>query len=527
MKLRVLRHSTSKGQLFRLILGAVAGLSCAAATVFAAVFVPDGGSLDAGSAVPAGLVAAAFLCWTLGWPLGPLFTGGADETLRPEYFALLPLSRRRLAAGLLVAAAVGVPGVVTLIAFTALPVLAARLGFGPFVVALPALALQFAFAVVLGRVVIGGLGAVLRSRRGRDLGALLTILLITFGWTLVFPLQSVIGQLATGGAPAFAALARALPSGWGVAAVEAAYRGDWLLAAAALAGLGALTGVLFLAWSALLTRRMTGRAWRGAARRDTRGRSTRWPGPLGTPSGAVLVKEMITWGRDSGRTLLLLIPVMVALANVVPRWLFEDDPVVNPYAGLLVATVACFTAGNCIALDGGAVWQTLVTPGASRPDVRGRQYAWLLVMSPVAVAMTAGFTAGAGDRLADAWPWALAALPAVLGAGSGLVLLQAVYVPYSAGDPRVASPLANNAKPTVVTFGVWVAVIPALALAAAPGVALAFAGQSLDRPALAWAGVPAGVVSGVLLAWWLGRIAYRRLSVRGPEVLAVAYRGHG
>ncbi|GIJ75461.1 hypothetical protein Voc01_103780 [Virgisporangium ochraceum] len=514
MKLRVLRHSTSRGQLFRLLLGALTGLACAAATVAAA-----GSGRHA-----AGLVAAAMLGWTLGWPIGPLFVGGADETLRPEYFALLPLPARRLAAGLLAVAAVGVPGAVTAVAVAAVPVLGARLGAGPFLVALPAAVLQFAFAVALGRAVTGGLGAVLRSRRGRDVGALLTILLITFGWTLLFPVLALADELAAGGATAVAATARALPTGWGVVAVEAADRGDWPLAAAALLGLGGLVGVLFLAWSALLARRLTGRAWRGTARAGATARPPRWRGPLGTPSGAVVVKELVTWTRDSGRTLVVLIPVMVVLANVVPRWVFENDVRVNPYAGLMLATVACFTAGNCLAADGGAVWQTLVTPGAARADLRGRQYAWLLVMSPPAVAMTVGFTAGAGDRLADAWPWALAALPAVLGAGSGLVVLQAVHVPYTVGDPRVVGPLVNSAKPTVVTFLVWAAVVPALAVAAAPAVAVAVAGRSLDASVVVWTGVPVGLATGVVLAWWLGRLAHRGLSARGPEVLAVAHR---
>jgi ABC-2 type transport system permease protein len=29
-----------------------------------------------------------------------------------------------------------------------------------------------------------------------------------------------------------------------------------------------------------------------------------------------------------------------------------------------------------------------------------------------------------------------------------------------------------------------------------------------------------GIAIGVVLAWWWGRIAYRRLTARGPEILA-------
>ncbi|TDE54557.1 hypothetical protein E1295_14910 [Nonomuraea mesophila] len=44
----------------------------------------------------------------LGWIIGPVFSGGGDETLRPEFFSLVGLPPARLAGGLLVSASVGV-----------------------------------------------------------------------------------------------------------------------------------------------------------------------------------------------------------------------------------------------------------------------------------------------------------------------------------------------------------------------------------------------------------------------------------
>jgi ABC-2 type transport system permease protein len=58
--------------------------------------------------------------WGLGWALGPTLFTGEDTTLRPEHFRSLPITTRRLAVGLLGASFVGVPVIVSLLAFTAL-----------------------------------------------------------------------------------------------------------------------------------------------------------------------------------------------------------------------------------------------------------------------------------------------------------------------------------------------------------------------------------------------------------------------
>ncbi|MGB6457228.1 MAG: hypothetical protein WBH47_22390 [Streptosporangiaceae bacterium] len=45
------------------------------------------------------------------------------------------------------------------------------------------------------------------------------------------------------------------------------------------------------------------------------------------------------------------------------------------------------------------------------------------------------------------------------------------------------------------------------------------AGTVLHNAPLRWAGVPVGVATGVVLYSWLGRLGYRRLVARGPELL--------
>jgi ABC-2 type transport system permease protein len=71
------------------------------------------------------LLAALYLGWLIGWAMGPIAVRGAGQGLRPEWFALLPVPPRRLAAGLLAASFVGAAPAITLVAFAALPVAAA------------------------------------------------------------------------------------------------------------------------------------------------------------------------------------------------------------------------------------------------------------------------------------------------------------------------------------------------------------------------------------------------------------------
>jgi ABC-2 type transport system permease protein len=86
-------------------------------------------------------------------------------------------------------------------------------------------------------VVVAALTATLSSRHGQELGGLLITVVIALasgGWSLAVVLAQ---QLAAGPGPALGAALRALPSGWGAVAVAAADRSDWLVMAAALAGL--------------------------------------------------------------------------------------------------------------------------------------------------------------------------------------------------------------------------------------------------------------------------------------------------
>ncbi|GAB3906023.1 hypothetical protein [Microbispora bryophytorum] len=474
MKVAMLRHAFRGTRAQTAGTGAVLGALLAAGTIYLAFTDPD-------------LLAAGYAVWLLGWILGPIFMGGGDETLRPEYFSLLGLSPRRLAAGLLVSAFVGVAPLVSLTALLGLLVAGVRLGVVNALVAVPAMALQLAVFVLLSKVSVAVVGLALRTRPGAIVSGLLNgAILAALGQIWVFFM--LFGQT---GVPA---VVWYLPSGWGLLAVQ----GEWW----ALGALALLALLLLGAWAALLSRRA------GAARPSTRGRR---PMRAATANGAIVAKELRTWSRDLVRnhqlTFALSYGVCFAASPLVLGW----DGML-PYAGPIFIVMAAAMTSNLYGTDGTALWLTLMTPSAS--DVRGRQLAWLSAHAPVAIVLTVAFTAVTGGP----WPLILALLPALLGGATGLVPLVSAYGLVPGTDPhrRAGNPLRTSEDDGGLTGLAYLMLALVLVTAVPAGLVAIWYG---------WAGVAVGVVTGVLCHWGFGLLAERRLRSQGPELLDIMRTG--
>ncbi|MEU7823159.1 hypothetical protein [Catellatospora sp. NPDC049133] len=506
MKLRVLANSTSGARAGGLLLGTVAGLALAVATLMLA-------GAEAGPALRADLFAAALAVWLFGWLLGPVYTGGGDDAIRPEQLALIPLPPLRVAVGFLAVSFVGVGPLISLVAFSALVVYAAGLGLAAFTVALVLVPLQLAMVVALSRLMLAAMALAVRSRLSAVLSALVNAgvnATLNQSWVLLW--AAVQFGLVDQGLPAgFSTLLRVLPSGWALVCLDAVARGDWPLAAAAGAGLVALPAAAVLIWSRLLLRRTTTRP---VHRGPRRGRT-----PLldrldaAGPVGSVAAKELRTWSRDLMRLHLRWFAIWFGL--VYTLWpLAIGWTGLLPWAGVVVAVLAAATSANLYGLDGTALWLTLVDPGTIRADVRGRQLAWLIQVAPVALALTVAGTALGGG--AWTWPWTLGILAALLGGGAGLIAYTSVVFLVPGPEParRGGNPLdAGN------IFGQVLAMLVVVPVTAVPAAGVALLGDRADSPLLSWAAVAVGLVTGAAGAWWLGRAAYRRLGEHGPELL--------
>ncbi|MGZ0149757.1 hypothetical protein ACXJJ3_22030 [Kribbella sp. WER1] len=490
MRLAAFRHAL-RDQFRRswIVTGAFVGLALAGGTIWVAA----AGKND--------VLVVVLGVWMLGWVIGPLFAGGGDETLKPEYFTMLPLSPRTLGSGLLVAALAGVAPIISLIALVSLVVASGGVVAG--LVAVPALLLQLFCFVLASRLAVAVYGVLLQVRAGAVIAALVNAFILAFtaqGWALIvaFVSTDVQGTLARA--------ARIAPSGWGFGAAEAAGRGDWLQAAGLLLALVVLAVLMLFAWSALLVRRTTAARAGGRPRRLLTAK---------TAQGAAAAKEIRSWSRDLlyGHKVVFsvayglffcLMPLAIGMKSMLP------------WAGPAAVVMAGSMCANLYGADGTAYWTTLMTPGSSRADVRARQRAFLLVFGPATLLITLLLTWWSG--VTSAWPLVLSVLPALLGGAAGLVVACSVYaaVPTTDAHKRSGNPL-NSGENEGETMGIVYVMLVLVATTCAPALIVALY--------LGWWGVPLGVLSGVLAWWSFGRVAARRLDRRGPELLTLLRHG--
>lgn len=516
MRLAILRNSLRGARLVLVVAGALLGLVAAGETIAVA----GGWYPPADTPASTDVGAALLAVWTVGWIVGPVFVAGGDETVRPEHLQLLPLRPRGLALGLLVSAAASVTAAVSLLAFGALAVRGAHLGGLPALVGLVGTVLQLALAMLLSRVVISALGGLFRSRRGKDLAMVLSagvgVLIVPAWYALASTGMAVLGQQLPG---AVSTVVRVLPTGWGSLAVESASAGNWLLVLAALAGLALLDGAVFGTWVVLLDRRMTRASSRDVASAQRRSGWSVLPSPA-SPRTAVLVKELRTWWRDTHRRAALFPMMLLAPAiPLVPAFTTGSVGVQPPVAMVVLLIVfSANSATNLYGFDGLACWHVVAAPDAYRADVRGRQLAWLAIVGPVALAVALAAPPVAGSS--STYPWVLGTGAAMLGTGSGVAVLLSVVAGFAVpkqqrqGNPFATGGFPGCAKVLVQMGGTLLTLLPAV-----PVLVLGLAG-GLTHPLLRWLMPPFGVAIGVVAAWWLGDAAARRLSERGPELLA-------
>ena len=283
-----------------------------------------------------------------------------------------------------------------------------------------------------------------------------------------------------------------------------------------LVGLLGLTAVLVLAWATLLGRKLRGiRARRQHSFRPARA----WKEIVGTvvPAnafGAVVGKELRAWARHPRRSLELRVAIWSALLLTVIPGLFGGREELWPWAGAVLVVVATVGFANVYGMDGSSLWITLVTSSA-RPDVRGRQVAWLAAVGAPAMLVTVALTAAAGA--VGAWPWVLAIVPRWLARARGSVRSWHLLLPAALPERRGGDPLDLGDEPTtggrLMLQGLTATlVVPLLAVPAGLAVWLL-------PPPTRWLGVVVGLCSGALYAWILGDLAAARLERSGPELL--------
>jgi ABC-2 type transport system permease protein len=210
LKLRLLRNAlrSSAGAKVAFIASTVfAGLVAAGTFAVLALLRGQSASVD--------LTTVIFTLFAFGWLIVPIVAFGLDSTLDPATLALYPLRTRPLAMGLLAASAAGAWPLANVVGLLGVTVGLAR-GLTGLVIAVVAVVLEVLFCITLARFVTTSMARLLRSRRGKDLAALLVIPIFVLyeAFIQVVPRLTASGKLTAASFDGIDTWLRWLPPAW-------------------------------------------------------------------------------------------------------------------------------------------------------------------------------------------------------------------------------------------------------------------------------------------------------------------------
>ncbi|MET7375990.1 ABC transporter permease [Micromonospora arida] len=536
LKLRVMGNNF-RGQGWRIALfigGALLGLWFAASGFF--LFAAPGLTGNGEYAVLVAAAGGGLL--VLGWLLLPLVFFGVDETLDPARFALLPLPRRTLVTGLFVAALISVPVLAVLIASSGLVLTAWSLGgWSAGLVSVVGVLGGLLLCVAASRAVTSAFATMLRSRRVRDLAAVL--LAVTAA--LLGPLQ-IFGLAALREADWDRLAGVATVIGWTplgapwTAGIDVAQGRVWAAPVKLLITVAAL-GALLAWWSRSLESAMVGAASAGkaAVRSEVAGGAVAqlFPRVAGWARrdqfGALVAREARYWWRDARRRANLItiavvgifVPVMINVTGGDFAAMGEEgfttaasdsSPVLVTISMLFVGVLAAVTLANQFGFDGSAYAANVVAGVSGRVELRARMTAFSLYVLPMLAVVGVVLSVLIGH---PGWiGLTIGSLVATYGAGLAVNSLVSVLGAYSL--PETSNPFAMNSGAGLTKGLLTLLAMLASAVAAVPMVVAA----ALLGDAWLWLALPVGAAYGLGAALLGAYLAGDVLDRRQPELLA-------
>ena len=464
------------------------------------------------------VVAQLFLVTQLlAWMLGSLLAFGVDETVDPQRFALLPLRRRTMIAGLTVAATIGWLPAVNLILLLGLAFAVSPTG-AVIPVAIVCMLLQFLMCIVGSRAASTSLADLMSTRRGRDLGMLVgfAVFVAYFGanallsqlsqaegfWTSLSSAGTVLGWTPPG------ALAR-IPT----------------LVADGDIGLAALLAVLPVAaiaggywW------------WRAALRRSLEsGSSTsEASAPAGTStfgahagvSGVVARRDRVLVWRDPMRRLPWLM-IAVFMLGMPFIWVRGHGALFTVAFGAILAGTQ---TGNQFGVDGSGVWLHIVAIGdRTRASAEIVGHLLMAVIPGAAMVLIAVSVQAVIRGDVALIPMALAICLAALLGSTGLSSYLSAAKPYAMPQSRSSMFASSAPQHKTRAFGVSMAVLLGGAAIALPAAAFLF--LALDAAWWGWVALVVGVGIAAVILLVLVRRAGAVYFEQAPEIFAAVRIG--
>lgn len=543
------------------VCGALYGLGVLSAVLAGAV----GLGLKADPRLIALVFGALGALLVVGWTVLPLLVTGVDSTLDPRAMAAWTAPSPGLAAGLLVAGALGIPGCLTA-AVCLVPVLTWLIAGQLTAVLLSLLCAPAALAtcVILSRIVVTAAG-VSSSRRGRETTAIIAFLAFMVATQLPNLVPRLVGDDVTGFFERLSVVARVLgltPFGWAFAAPGFIAEGSVLPALVLTVGAWILPLALFPLWLRVVDGVMSSpgtshtrtRAYvvldvgtdsQSEKRPDVLPWSRRLSTFLPEPAAAVTSRCLRYWRTDPRYLVqlfsVLLVPIVLVLLPVLNHDSFVFT--VNghelgyslavghaPVLLLLMApTLAIFMGWgghDDLGLDSTALWSHISAGISGAHDLLGRAVGAALWQFPLMLAV---------DLLMSLWTGGWTALPAVTGAclalyGCALAwsCLTSVLLPYETLAPGDNPMRSRTSGMVFLALTIQMAAMLLILGVCSPVLGVAAYSVAKDSLLWGWGALVLGIMWGALALWGGVVLGGRLLDRRGPQVLATirTWPGH-
>lgn len=465
----------------------------------------------------------------LAWLLIPVLAFGVDDTLDPRRFAMFPRSAKELQPGMLAAAALSLPTLLTVVAVGIATVFEViwLLAFGAgavwvalaLIVLLPANLAGIALCLLLPRAVFAHSASRTSSRSGRELGGMVAMMLFlaaVYGISLsVQGLESLDMDLVREWALIAVTVLAWTPFG-ALFAVPMDLAEGQVLAALLRVLIGAATIVLVWRWwrrslDRSLTSALTGDASSGTAKVTSL--VPRWA--TASPFGAVMGRSLRYWRRDTRYLAAVAIYPLVFVFLVAMGLVLEEARPMMLVMAVLMAGLTGISLSNEIGFDGPAGWVNITAGLDARANLLGRIAAIAVLMAPAAVVVTALVPLLYG--MAHLVPMMVLGTLGLMLTGWGVSVVVGVLLPYPTSPPGT-NPMKDKSASSANAFlgmgaaslGVFVPQLPAIGLAAW--------GVLGGGPLIQGLAGLLSLIIGIVVLWVGVRIGSARLDARYPDL---------
>lgn len=443
-----------------------------------------------------------------GWLIFPLLITGADNSLEPRQLRLWVVPSRKLAAGLIVAAGAGAPGIITaLVLLTTVITWLLHGSVAAAAFALVNMVLAWLTAVIGSRWLVTA-AALSYRRRSRELATSLGILLI-IGLAqipnLIFSLHldsSLTGWLT------LARYSQYLPTAWAGAAPAQAASGNYLLATAFTVSSVLLVGGLYWLWQRSLNKAMTANVTtndKGAGKNSELSKvfaaQELFAKFMPSPAATVCARSLRYLVRDF-RLLLsfvtcifMIVLFMVVFIGQAQR---SGSVIMVYFSSLMISIVMGLSVADDLATDSTAIHTSLLSGISGLHERLGRLVATVIWQLPLVVVVS--LIAPLLSNQAKHLPILLGLNLAVWGVVVGVAQVLAVVFPYQTNPPE-ASPFnakGSGADALLASLAQMGSMLASMLLVA-PTIALSVYCIVSENFQLAWLCVVLGVVNALVV----------------------------